>query len=80
MQVKRLYEHFACVSVHLYRNLCCGKLDARNVETLIVEWTTCLERGGSNEYTSKISRGYVVSSGSTNIFYFVLWENVQKIR
>ncbi len=48
--------------------------------TLIVEWTnTWLERGGSKEYTSKISRGYVASSGSANIFCFVLCKNMQKI-
>ncbi len=68
------------VSVHLYRNLCCGKLDTHGMGTLIVEWrNTWLERGGSKEYTSKISRGYIVSSDSTNIFCFGLCENVQKI-
>ncbi len=68
------------VSVHPYRNLYCGKLDARDVRMQIAEWTnTWLERRGSKEYTSKILRGYVVSSSSTNIFCFMLCKNVQKI-
>ncbi len=51
-----------------------------DVGMLIAERTnTWLERRSSKEYTSKILCRYIVSSDSTNIFYLMLCENVQKI-